>query len=101
MLKQRILTAIVLVPLLLAALFYLSISWIALIFGLFIAAAAWEWAGLSGLRSHGARIAYVICLVLFGVLGMNVIPLQQDLIVSLLATAVLWWLWALVELISR
>lgn len=101
MLKQRILTAIVLVPLLLAALFYLSISWIALIFGVFIAAAAWEWAGLSGLHSRSARIAYVICLVLFGALGMNVIPLQQDLIVSLLAAAVLWWLWALIELISR
>lgn len=101
MLKQRILTAIVLVALLLAALFHLSVSWIALIFGVFVALAAWEWAGLSGLRSAGARIAYVVGLVLFGILGMNVIPQQQELIVSLLVAAVLWWLWALVELISR
>ena len=101
MLKQRILTAIILVPLLVAALFTLSISWITLIFAVFVAAAAWEWAGLSGLRRLSAKIAYVTCLLLFGVLGMNVIPLQNDLIVSLLAAAVLWWLWASVELISR
>ncbi|MBI5783551.1 MAG: phosphatidate cytidylyltransferase [Gammaproteobacteria bacterium] len=101
MLKQRILTAIVLVPLLVAALFYLSIPWITLLFGVFIAAAAWEWAELSGLRRLSARIAYVICLLLFGALGMNVIPLQDDPIVSLLVAAVLWWLWASVELISR
>ena len=101
MLKQRILTAIVLVPLLVAALFYLSLPWIALLFGVFIAAAAWEWAGLSGLRRFPAKAAYVACLLLFGALGLNAIPLQRDLIVALLAAAVLWWLWALVELISR
>lgn len=101
MLKQRVLTAVILVPLLVAALFYLSIPWIALLFGVFTAAAAWEWAGLSGLRRFPAKAAYVICLLLFGVLGLNAIPLQRDLIVALLAAAALWWLWALVELVSR
>lgn len=101
MLRQRILTAVILVPLLVAALFYLSISWIALIFAAFIAAAAWEWAELSGLKRLSAKIAYVTCLLLFGMLGMNVIPIQDGLVGSLLVTAVLWWLWASVELISR
>ena len=101
MLKQRILTAVILVPLLVAALFYLSIPWIAMLFGVFIAAAAWEWAALSGLRQIPAKVAYVTCLLFFGALGLNVIPLQRELIVALLAAAALWWLWALVELFSR
>ena len=101
MLKQRILTAVILVPLLVAALFYLSIPWIALLFGVFIAVAAWEWATLSGLRHVTARAAYVTCLLLFGVLGLKVLPFQHDLIVAFLVTAALWWLWALVDLFSR
>lgn len=101
MLKQRVLTAIVLVPLVVAALFHLSVPWISLLFGVFIAAAAWEWAELSGLRSLFARIAYVSCLLLFGVLGMSVIPYQDGAVASFLAAAALWWLWASVDLISR
>lgn len=101
MLKQRILTALVLIPLLVAALFYLSLPWLAALLGIFIAAAAWEWAGLSGLRGLPAKIAYVAGLLLFGVLGINGMLRQPDLIVSLLAAAGLWWLWALAELAMR
>jgi phosphatidate cytidylyltransferase len=101
MLKQRILTAVILVPLLVAALFYLSLPWLALIFAVVMAAAAWEWAGLTGLRHFAAKLAYVAALLLFGALGLKLIPLHPDLIVSFLTAAVLWWLWALVELFSR
>lgn len=101
MLKQRILTAVILVPLLVAALFYLSLPWLTLIFAVFMAAAAWEWAGLTGLRPIAARLAYVAAVLLFGVLGLKLIPLDPELIVSFLTASALWWLWALVELISR
>ncbi len=101
MLKQRILTAVFLIPPLIAALFYLSLSWITLLFAVFIAAAAWEWAGLSGLRRVPAKTVYVICLMLFGLLSLNAIPNRQDLVLSLFSAAVLWWLWALVELMTR
>jgi len=101
MLKQRILTAVILVPLLVAALFYLSLPWLALIFAVVMAAAAWEWAGLTGLRHFAAKLAYVAALLLFGALGLKLIPLHPDLIVSFLTASVLWWLWALVELFSR
>ncbi len=101
MLKKRILTVVILVPLLVAALFYLSILWIALLFAVFIAAAAWEWAELSGLRRFQAKSAYVVCLLLLGMLGLNAMLHQHDLIVAFLAAAVLWWLWASIELISR
>ncbi|MEW6330061.1 MAG: phosphatidate cytidylyltransferase [Pseudomonadota bacterium] len=101
MLKQRILTAIVLVPLLVAGLFYLSLPWLALLFGAFIAAAAWEWATLSGLHRRASRLGYVAGLLLFGMLSLNLVPLHPDLVVSFLAAAALWWLWALTELFIR
>jgi phosphatidate cytidylyltransferase len=101
MLKQRILTAVFLIPLLLAALFYLPLSWITLLFAAFIAVAAWEWGGLSGLRRVPAKIGYVISLLLFGLFSMNAIPNRPDLVVSLFSATALWWLWALVDLMTR
>lgn len=101
MLKQRILTAAVLIPLLIAALFYLPLSWVIALFAVFIAAAAWEWGGLSGLQYAPAKITYVICLLSFGLLSLNAVPHRQDLVLSLFSAAALWWLWALVELMTR
>ncbi|MCR4300157.1 MAG: phosphatidate cytidylyltransferase [Sulfuricaulis sp.] len=101
MLKQRIVTAVVLIPLLIAALFYLPLPWITLLFAAFIAAAAWEWAGLSGLRLVSAKTAYVIGLLLFGLLILNAVPNRPNLVVSLFSATALWWSWALVELMTR
>jgi phosphatidate cytidylyltransferase len=101
MLKQRILTAAVLVPLLVAALFYLPLSWISVLFGIIIAIAAWEWAGLSGLRRNLSKASYVLFILLLGVAGLYGALSQIPLIISFFAAAALWWLWALVELISR
>ena len=101
MLKQRILTAAVLVPLLLAALFYLPLSWISVLFGIVIAMAAWEWAGLSGLQRLPLKATYVLFLLLLGAAGLYGVWLRPSLMFSFSAAAVLWWLWALVELISR
>ncbi len=101
MLKQRILTAIVAIPLLVAALFYFPLGWLAVLFGLFIAAAAWEWASLSGMRRMSTRLGYVVGMLLLGAAAIYGILRQPSPIVSFLAAAVLWWLWALVELVSR
>ncbi len=101
MLKKRILTAVLLIPPLVAALFYLPIPWITVLFGLFIAAAAWEWAALSDLRRPLSKLTYVFCLLLVGVAGVYGVLQRPSLIASFVTAAVLWWLWALVELISR
>lgn len=101
MLKQRILTAIILIALLVAAMFYFPIGWNAVLFGLFIAAAAWEWSTLSGLRSFFSKIAYVLVVLVFGMVGMLGIFQQTSLAFSFFLTAALWWIWSLVELFSR
>lgn len=101
MLKRRILTAVILIPLLVAALFYLPLGWIIVLFGFFIAAAAWEWTALVGLRRPFAKMVYFFCLLAFGAAGIYSVLQQPSLIISILSAAVLWWLWALIELISR
>jgi phosphatidate cytidylyltransferase len=60
MLMQRVLTALVLLPLLLAAVWFLPTPWLYRVFagiGLLI---AWEWSGLMKLSSRGARYGYVL-----------------------------------------
>ena len=101
MLKQRILTAVILVPLLVAALFYFPLGWIVVLFGLFIAAAAWEWAALMGWPGIVARSAYTLSLLLAGAVGIYSFFRQPSAIVAFLAAAALWWVWALVELVTR
>lgn len=98
MLSRRILTALVLIPPLLAALFYLSTFWLALLFGAFILAGALEWGALAGIRSATARWLYAISLTVFGVFAAYALLRDPNAVVPLLATAALWWLWVLVEL---
>jgi len=98
-LKTRILTALVLIPLLVAALFYLPPGWLAVLFGVFIAAGAWEWAVLSGIASSPARVAYVLLLLMCGALCLYGLVIQPSLAISFFGSAALWWLWALVDLI--
>ncbi|MDI4637282.1 MULTISPECIES: phosphatidate cytidylyltransferase [Halomonadaceae] len=57
MLKQRILTAVILVPLALAGLFLLEGGAFALFTGAVVLLAAWEWTNLAGLPRLTARLA--------------------------------------------
>jgi len=101
MLKTRILTAVVAIPLLVAALVYFPLGWLTVLFGFFIAAAAWEWATLAGLQQLFAKMTYIASVLLLGVFLIYGVLHEPALIVSLLVAAALWWLWALVELVSR
>ena len=67
MLKQRIITAVVLLAILLPALFYPSPLPFAAVTLVLIAAAAWEWGRLNGYRQTGALLIALVCLVLCAV----------------------------------
>ena len=64
MLKQRIVTALVMLAILLPALFYRSPEPFIAITLLLIAAAAWEWGRLNGLGQAGALSVAAACLVM-------------------------------------
>jgi len=63
-LKQRILTALVLAPLAIGALFFLPLDLFMLSLDLVLLAGAWEWSALSGLKKTGQRVMYVFTHVL-------------------------------------
>ncbi len=72
MLRQRVLTALVLVPLVVAAVLALPAAGLALLLGAILLLGAWEWAGLAGLQAPVPRAAYVLLLGLLLALGWGV-----------------------------
>ncbi|HEX9626043.1 MAG TPA: phosphatidate cytidylyltransferase [Acidiferrobacterales bacterium] len=105
MLKLRVLTAAVLVPLMVWATFALSTAWLGALMGAFILAAAWEWAALCELRAVPARGAYLAALAALGVALYAVLIAPGEgggaraAMAGLMAVCVAWWLWVLVELL--
>lgn len=59
MLKDRVITAAIIIPLLVTAILLLSTNHLAYVFGALIAIGAWEWSKLSGFTSLISRLAYV------------------------------------------
>ena len=58
MLKQRVITALVLAAALVAAVVSLDVPGLALVFGAVVLICAWEWAALAGYERIGARLGY-------------------------------------------
>ena len=59
MLKQRILTGVVLIPIVVAILLKFPVAWVAVLFGLIALVAAWEWANLVS-KQIAVQAGYVI-----------------------------------------
>ena len=102
MLKQRIITALILVPLVIAGLFLLSPLHFALLALALSMLAAWEWALLAGFENKAVRAGIaVICGLGLGASLLAVpvqdtsILLQNTFIRTVLIIAPLWWLLAL------
>ncbi|WP_448645901.1 phosphatidate cytidylyltransferase [Pseudomonas mohnii] len=87
MLKQRIITALILLPIALCGFFLLEGSAFALFIGLVVTLGGWEWARLAGFNEQSMRIAYaaVVASMLF------VMHLLPGLAPWILGASVLWW----------
>jgi phosphatidate cytidylyltransferase len=59
MLKQRVVTALILLPIALAIILLLPTSWFAPVAALAFLGGAWEWSALAGMRAMSLRVAYV------------------------------------------
>lgn len=96
MLKQRIITALVLLPIALGGFFLLDGAAFALFIGAVVTIGAWEWARLAGFAAQPLRIAYA-ALVAALLLGLYLVPALAP---WLLGAAVLWWLLATLSVLG-
>ncbi len=96
MLKQRIITALCMLPVALIGFFWLQGGWFALFIAAVIGVAAWEWARLAGLEAPRQRFGYAAALLLL----LWLLWLLPQLAGAVLALAVLWWLLAIALVFS-
>lgn len=103
MLKQRIITALILAPAAISAIFYLPINYFAILLMAIIGIGSWEWARFMGLVDTVQRLGYAvvtsaIIAALWFLLPVDetwlVITGVQHEITSILWLSVLWWLFA-------
>lgn len=103
MLKQRIITALILAPAAISAIFYLPINYFAILLMAIIGIGSWEWARFMGLVDTVQRLGYAvvtsaIIAALWFLLPVDetwlVITGVQHQITSILWLSVLWWLFA-------
>lgn len=108
MLKQRLITAIILIPLALYAVFALPLFWFAAAVLVLMTAGAWEWAPLMNVNRRSGRIAYTAFVALLLAVLMWLVPLNKiwqngelaPIIHGLIIAGCVWWLAAIALVIN-
>ncbi len=103
MLKQRIITALVLVAIFLGALFGLPAGYFPFFMGAVVLIGAWEWANMSGFQQLWSRLAYSLAILAlmvgasayFGFSGEARPALDKGSVRDLLIIGCAWWALAL------
>ncbi len=91
MLKQRLITAAILIPLVIWAIFSLSSSTINIVFAALALIGAWEWGAMIQLRSVGLRLGYVgLVALVIGALSLLASG-SMSVTMAVLVLAVFWW----------
>ncbi len=93
MLRTRLISAAILVPLVVYGVLRLPTSVFALILGAVLVAGSWEWARLVPLQRQITRLLY--CAVVAVLLWLTWVAGPVRLIVPLLVMACIWWMFAL------
>ena len=100
MLKQRIITAVILAPAAISAIFYLPLPYFSALLLAILAIGAWEWGPLMGFVSNAKRLFFVVATAGLIALLWYMLPPQDlwrddrqlaQVAVMLLWLAVLWW----------
>ena len=86
MLKQRIITALILAPLALCGVFLLEPEPFSYFVAAILVLAGWEWANLAGWQSQISRVAYA---VVIGAAVLFILPLVSETLV--LTLSAIWW----------
>jgi len=107
-LKQRIITALILAPLALFAILYLPLFSFQIMIALVMGLGAWEWSSMSGMtrlftKSTYAVMVVAVCLILSIMLPSDLIWYQgqlNSLYTYILCIAAIWWVVSLAMIIA-
>lgn len=83
MLKQRLLTAALLIPLITAVILLLPSLWFLIILMIAAALAGWEWLSMIGINNKGVRVAGIALLLFLALLSLPLFSSQQVLMLFL------------------
>ncbi len=108
MLKQRLLTALILIPVALYAVFGLPLIGFAMAILALMAAGAWEWSPLMGVNRRSGRIAYTLSVVAAIAALMWWVPITEiwsdgelaPVLYYIILIGCVWWLFALVLVLN-
>ena len=104
MLKQRIITALILVPLVVAGVLWLPDNYFALFFGAFALVGSWEWTKFScanqGTQATLLRLVYVALVAGSLFFSWHYVIVDEQLISVVLMVALVWWVLAIVQVIT-
>lgn len=99
MLRERIVTALIMAGLLFAAIAFLSLPWLAGALCVVVSLGGWEWSRMAGWESLAGRVLYVITLVAITALFYFYCELgsspAKNQVQPFLGMACLWWSFAL------
>jgi len=95
MLKQRVITALIMAAVFLLAVVFLPLPGLALLFAVVVGLGCWEWSRLAGWEATHARVIYVVVLLLamaalYQYCGLGDSPSQAQ-VQPFLGLACLWW----------
>ncbi|VAW93375.1 Phosphatidate cytidylyltransferase [hydrothermal vent metagenome] len=92
MLKLRILTAVILAPLVILAIFKLPNMYFTIFTAIIFLLASWEWARLIGLKTVVSQAAYIAFITIMMLVGLLVVAPNYNLLLLILGIAFIVWL---------
>lgn len=99
MLKLRVITALVLAPLMIGGIFFLPLKEFGWFVGFIATVAAWEWANLAGFNKQPSRVFYALAIAVAVFIAMQLRVEAEFQIYSLYA-GFTWWLFAFALVVS-
>lgn len=102
MLKQRVITALILAPLLVWGIIALDTQWLGLLLGVFIVIGAWEWSRFIGFTKPAERTVYsLIVAAAIGAVGVAIGRTETVALFIILIACAWWFIGALMVLRFR
>jgi len=90
--KQRVITALVLAPVMIIGIFFLPLKPFAFFIAAIATIGAWEWANIAGYQKNWSRLLYAVMVFFSLYVSARVLRVYPELTIYFLAAGALWWI---------